>query len=98
MIQLPIGLEDKLEGVVDLVEMKALTFDGDNGETDRARPRSRPTWPTQAAASAREEMLDALSMVYDELTEAMLEEKVTPELIRKCAPRRRRSRSSARRS
>ena len=43
LIQLPIGLEDKLEGVVDLVEMQAFTFYGDNGETDRARSRSRPS-------------------------------------------------------
>src|ERR1700742_971430 len=33
MIQMPIGLEDKLEGIVDLVEMQAFMFYGDNGET-----------------------------------------------------------------
>lgn len=32
MMQIPIGLEDKLEGVVDLVEMKAIYFRGENGE------------------------------------------------------------------
>src|SRR5438046_9431886 len=32
----------------------------------------------------REEMLDQTSMVNDELTEALLEDKVTPELLRKC--------------
>ena len=32
MMELPIGLEDKLEGVVDLVGMKAIYFDGPNGE------------------------------------------------------------------
>jgi len=31
-LQLPIGLEDKLEGVVDLLEMKALKFEGDFGQ------------------------------------------------------------------
>ena len=31
-MQLPIGLEDKLEGIVDLVKMKAYYFTGDNGE------------------------------------------------------------------
>ena len=30
-MQLPIGKEDKLEGVIDLVAMKALYFDGENG-------------------------------------------------------------------
>ena len=31
-LQLPIGLEDKLEGVIDLLEMKAKRFDGDFGQ------------------------------------------------------------------
>jgi elongation factor G len=31
-MQLPIGLEDKHEGVIDLVKMKAFHFSGDNGE------------------------------------------------------------------
>ena len=31
LMQIPIGLEDKLEGVVDLVKMKAIYFRGDNG-------------------------------------------------------------------
>ncbi len=32
LMQIPIGAEDKLEGVVDLVTMKAVYFRGDNGE------------------------------------------------------------------
>lgn len=32
LVQIPIGLEDKHEGVVDLVKMKAYTFSGDDGE------------------------------------------------------------------
>jgi elongation factor G len=32
MMQIPIGLEDKHEGVIDLVKMKAFHFSGDNGE------------------------------------------------------------------
>ncbi len=35
MLQLPIGLEGDLKGVVDLVTMKAVYFDGDNGEIIR---------------------------------------------------------------
>ena len=31
MMQIPIGLEDKLEGVVDLITMKAMYFEGENG-------------------------------------------------------------------
>jgi elongation factor G len=81
MIQMPIGLEDKLEGVVDLIEMIAFKFYGDNGETIERGPI--PAELAEQAEKMRHEMLDNLSLVSDELTEAMLEDKVTPELIRK---------------
>jgi len=81
MIQMPIGLEDKLEGVIDLIEMVAFKFYGDNGETIERGPI--PPELTEQAEKLRHEMLDNLSLVSDELTEAMLEDKVTPELIRK---------------
>ncbi|HEY5933633.1 MAG TPA: elongation factor G [Kofleriaceae bacterium] len=81
MIQMPIGLEDKLEGVVDLIEMQAFKFYGDNGETIERGPI--PPELLEQAQKMRDEMLDNLSMVNDALTEAMLEEKVTAELIRK---------------
>src|SRR5512147_47693 len=32
MMQIPIGLEADHEGIVDLIKMKAITFEGDNGE------------------------------------------------------------------
>jgi elongation factor G len=81
MIQMPIGLEDKLEGVIDLVEMVAFKFYGANGERIERGPI--PTELAEQAEQLRHEMLDALSLVCDELTEAILEDKVTPELIRK---------------
>jgi elongation factor G len=81
MIQMPIGLEDKLEGVIDLIEMQAFKFYGDNGETIERGP-IQPDLLEQAQ-KMRDEMLDNLSMVDDGLTEAMLEDKVTPEVIRK---------------
>ncbi|MBA3539069.1 MAG: elongation factor G [Deltaproteobacteria bacterium] len=82
MIQMPIGLEDKLEGVVDLIEMVAFTFFGDNGETIERGPI--PAELMEQAQKMREEMLDNLSLVNDTLAEAILEEKVTPELLRAC--------------
>jgi elongation factor G len=82
MIQMPIGLEDKLEGVIDLIEMVAFRFYGDNGETIERGPI--PPELMEQADTLRHEMLDNLSLVSDELTEAILEDKVTPELIRKC--------------
>jgi len=80
LLQLPIGLEDKFAGVIDLITMEAVTFTGDNGEEIHRNPIPAE-YKTQAAA-AREEMLDAVSMFSDALTEAILEDRVTPELIR----------------
>ncbi|MRG92950.1 elongation factor G [Polyangium spumosum] len=81
LLQLPIGLEDKFEGVVDLTKMKAFRFEGANGE--KILESDVPADMQAEAQKCREEMLDALSMFSDELTEAMLEEKVTEDLINK---------------
>jgi elongation factor G len=79
LLQLPIGLEDKFEGVVDLLKMRAFRFEGANGE--KILESDIPADMQDEANKCREEMLDALSMFSDALTEAMLEEKVTEELI-----------------
>ncbi|MBR1403931.1 MAG: elongation factor G [Treponema sp.] len=73
MVELPIGLEDKLEGVVDLVGMKALYFDGDNGEN--VRVAEIPANLKADADKYRAELLDAVSNFDDELMETLLEEK-----------------------
>jgi elongation factor G len=80
MVQIPIGLENDLEGVVDLVTMKAYYFDGDNGEV--IREEAIPEKLQAQADEYREIMLDAVSMFSDELMEAMLEEKVEEEMIK----------------
>ncbi len=81
LMQLPIGLEDKFDGVVDLVTMKAYKFTGEDGQN--ILEEEIPADMVADAQKAREEMLDAASMFSDELTEAILEERVTPDLIRK---------------
>jgi elongation factor G len=80
MMQFPIGLEDKLEGVVDLVEMKAIYFDGDNGEI--VRYAEIPAHLKDKAEEYREDLLDAVSMFNDELTEAIMEENVTSKILK----------------
>ncbi len=79
MMQIPIGLEDKLEGVVDLITMKAYYFEGDNGEHIVAK--DIPAGLELEAEARREAMLDAVSMFSDELMEAILEETVTEDMI-----------------
>jgi elongation factor G len=81
MVQIPIGLEEKLEGVVDLVSMKAYYFDGKSG--DDIRIEDIPADLKSQAKEYRDIMLDALSMYSDELAEAYLEGKETEEMIRK---------------
>ncbi len=84
-MQIPIGLEADLEGVVDLVRMKAIYFDGDNGE--KVREEEIPDHLKDEAEAAREELLDAASMYSDELMEAALEGNATPELINEAVRR-----------
>ena len=80
LTQIPIGLENDLKGVVDLVSMKAYYFDGDNGEI--IREEEIPENLLEQAQEYREIMLDAVSMFSDELMEAMMEEKVEEGQIR----------------
>jgi elongation factor G len=80
LMQIPIGLEADFQGMIDLVTMKAMRFEGDNGE--HIIEEEIPAALRAEAEAAREQMLDAVSMFSDELTEAVLEEKVTEDLIR----------------
>src|SRR5262249_60252863 len=61
-------------------DMQAFKLYGDNGETIERGPI--PAELQEQADKLRHEMLDNLSLVSDEVTEAMLEDKVTPEIIR----------------
>jgi elongation factor G len=79
MMQIPIGLEDKLEGVVDLVKMRAFTFEGDNGEN--IIEGDIPAALQVEAEARREVMLDAVSMFSDDLMEAILDEAVTEDMV-----------------
>jgi elongation factor G len=80
MLQLPIGLEGDLKGVVDLIGMKALYFEGENGEL--IREEEIPLNMREEAEAKREELLDAAAMFSDELMEAVLEGTPTEEMIR----------------
>jgi elongation factor G len=80
MMQIPIGLEADHKGVVDLVEMKAIYFEGESGE--KVRIDEIPAELLAEAEARREVMLDAVSMFSEELMEALLEETATVEMIR----------------
>ena len=81
LIQIPIGLEDKLEGVVDLISMKAVYFDGEQGT--EIRYAEIPAHLKGDAEKYREELIDAVSFFSDELAEKYLSgEAINEELIR----------------
>lgn len=71
MMELPIGLEDKLQGVVDLLAMKAYYFDGPDGEI--VRVAEIPAELVEDAKAKRQELLDAASMFDDSLMEDIME-------------------------
>ncbi|MBW2571179.1 MAG: elongation factor G [Deltaproteobacteria bacterium] len=80
IMQIPIGLEADLEGIVDLVTMKAVYFDGTHG--DVVRVEEIPGHLLPGAKERREELIDVASLFSDTLTEAVLEEKeVTTDMI-----------------
>jgi len=80
LMQIPIGLEADFDGMVDLVTMKALRFGGEFGDEIREEPI--PEGLVAEAEAEREKLLDAASMFSDDLTEAILEERVTEDLVR----------------
>jgi elongation factor G len=75
-LQIPIGLEADFDGVVDLVSMQAIYFDGDNGED--IRTGEIPESLLEEAAERREALIDKATLFDDELMEAVLEEKDIP--------------------
>lgn len=71
-MQVPIGAGDDFRGVIDLVRMQAVYFDGPCG--DQVRREGIPAGLADEADRARHGMLDALSLYDDELMEVLLEE------------------------
>jgi elongation factor G len=80
LMQWPIGKEDKFEGVIDLITMKANYFDGEKGE--KVRLEEIPAALLETAQTARQHMLESLSMYSDALMEKLLsEEKISEDMI-----------------
>jgi elongation factor G len=77
LMQWPIGKEENFEGVIDLVTMKAIYFDGNNGE--KVREEAIPAELLAEAKQARHHMLESLAMYSDELMERLLSEEDVPE-------------------
>ncbi|MBN2133265.1 MAG: elongation factor G [Sedimentisphaerales bacterium] len=80
-IQLPMGAGESFVGVIDLIAMEAVTFEGKDGEQVVRNPI--PEAYRGAAETARHEMLETISMFNDEMIELLLEDQsVGEDMIR----------------
>ena len=70
-LQIPMGREAAFAGVIDLITMQAIFFDGEDGEN--VRREAIPAEYQAPAAEARGKMLETLSMFSDLLMEKLLE-------------------------
>jgi elongation factor G len=75
-LQINMGAESAFEGVIDLIEMQAVYFDGEDGED--IRREAIPAQYQAEAEEARQQMLETLSMSSDELMSLLLEEQEIP--------------------
>lgn len=72
LTQIPIGLEDKHEGVVDLFTMKAIYFEGSEGENPVVK--GIPEELKKEAGEYRQKMIESLADFDDNLAEKFLAE------------------------
>jgi len=81
-MQIPIGSEENFQGVIDLLEMKAIKFAGDKGE--KIVKEEIPQDLQEKASKKREELLEKIAEEDEEIMELYLEKKEIPlEKIRK---------------
>lgn len=77
LMQLPIGREADFQGLIDLVRLEAVYFDGPHGE--QVRRAAVPAELLPEAKKARQQMLESLAMYSDQLLEILLAEEEPPE-------------------
>lgn len=76
-IQLPYGQSEDFKGIVNLINMKYYTFEGDNGE--KQVEHDVPADFVDACIAARDKMIDAVTMFDDEVAELFLMGEEIPE-------------------
>jgi elongation factor G len=88
VLQIPIGNEADFIGVVDLVEMRALTWRGETALGEEFSIEEIPAELAEQAAQWRETLLETLSDVDDEIAEAYLNDETFTVTQLKAAIRR----------
>jgi elongation factor G len=78
IVQLPIGSESEFRGVIDLIQMRALTWPEDSNKGEKFDVVEIPAAMAEEAESYRAALIDTLSNFDDRLTEKFLgEEEIT---------------------
>ena len=77
-IQIPMGAESDFEGVIDLIEMEAIYFEGPRG-TKMRRTKEIPAQFKDIAEEKRQALIEKLADVDDEMAEMFIEE-TTPSI------------------
>ncbi|XP_030135917.2 elongation factor G, mitochondrial [Taeniopygia guttata] len=85
-VQIPIGLEGNFKGIIDLIEEKAIYFDGALGQT--LRVEEIPAEFRAEAAERRRELIECVANADELLGELFLEEKIPTAAQLKLAIRR----------
>jgi elongation factor G len=82
-VQLPIGQEDHFRGVVDLIEMRSITYADDLGQNMEIG--EIPAELLEQANEYHHQLIDSVADHDEELTETYLEDEsaVTPEMLRR---------------
>src|SRR6201747_1582716 len=88
VLQIPIGNEGDFVGVVDLVEMRALTWRGETALGEEFAIEEIPAELAEQAAEWRETLMETLSDVDDEVAEAYLSDETLTVAQLKAAIRR----------
>jgi elongation factor G len=82
-LQIPIGLEDQLKGVIDLIAMKGLIWN-DESKGAEYETVEIPEDLKEAAAAAREKLIEAVASIDDDLMHKYLEgEEISEAEVRK---------------
>jgi elongation factor G len=87
-VVIPIGKEDYLKGVVDVISQKAIIYDDADPVGLKYDVTEIPAELKEKAKDALTELIDAVSNKDDEIAELVLEEKpITPEVLKKAIRR-----------
>ena len=73
LLQLPIGSEDQFEGLIDLIEMKALYYSRNPKDPTAFEEAEIPADRLEEAREARNQLIETAAVDDDELIEAFLE-------------------------